>query len=357
MPPLIRARLRDMAPYAATPAGEAVDLSDNTSLWGPPPAALQAVRALDASALTRYPPTPPAYLNDALAAYAGVAADMIVAGCGSDDLIDCAMRTFADPGDTIAFATPTFSMVPAFAAINGLQVHAVPYGAELDIDVEMLLAPRPRLVYLCSPNNPTGAALPLATIERVVANAPGVVILDEAYGEFTSAPGFSLVARSERLVVTRTLSKAFGLAGLRIGYAVLAPALARALETVRGPYKLNAAAATAAVAAIRDGLPWVRQHADEAAASRDRLAERLTALGLTPLPSQANFLCVPCRQASRVADRLLARGFALRVLRELPRITPALAASNGAALRVSVGPWPLMEQLLTAWRAEGATCE
>lgn len=357
MAPLIRALLRDMTPYTATDAGDAVDLSDNTSLWGPPPAALDAVRAIEASALTRYPPTPPASLNAALATYAGVPANMVVAGCGSDDLIDCAMRTFAEPGDTIAFASPTFSMVPAFAAINGLRTHAVPYGPDLDIDIDALLAPRPRLTYLCSPNNPTGSALPLATIERIVANATGVVILDEAYGEFTSAPGFSLVARSERLVVTRTLSKAFGLAGLRIGYAVLAPSLACALETVRGPYKLSAAAAAAAIAATTDGLSWVRQHALEAAANRERVAERLAVLGLPSLPSQANFLCVPCRQASRVAERLLARGFALRVLRHLPPITSALAASDGAALRITIGPWPLMEHLIAALQAEGATCE
>jgi histidinol-phosphate aminotransferase len=354
---LIRALLRDMTPYTATDAGNAVDLSDNTSLWGPPPAVLDAIRALDASALTRYPPTPPTAVNAALATYAGVSANSVVTGCGSDDLIDCAMRTFAEPGDTIAFASPTFSMVPVFAAINGLRTHAVPYGPDLDIDIDALLTPRPRLIYLCSPNNPTGSALPLATIEHIVANATGVVILDEAYGEFTSAPGFSLAARSERLVVTRTLSKAFGLAGLRIGYAVLPPLLARALETVRGPYKINAAAAAAAIAATTDGLPWVRQHAVEAATNRDRVAERLTALGLPPMPSQANFVCVPCRQASRVAERLLARGVAVRVLQQLPPVTPALAASGGAALRITIGPWPLMEQLIAALQAEGATCE
>ena len=356
MPRLIRDLLRDIRPYTATEAGDAVDLSDNTSLWGPPPAAVDALRALDPTALARYPAIPPARLNRALASYARVGDDMVVAGCGSDDLIDCAMRTFAQPGDTIAFGVPTFSMVPTFAAINGLRAHPVPFTAALDLDVDELLAPGPQLVYLCSPNNPTGTALPRGTIERVLREAPGVVLLDEAYGEFCDAPGFELAKRYERLVVTRTLSKAFGLAGLRVGYAVLAPILARALETVRGPYKLNAAAAAAAIASLTDGLSWVQARARETVAIRNRVADRLARIGVPALPSDANFVCIPCPAAARVADALLARGMAVRLLHDLPPVTPSLAAAGGAALRVGVGPWPIMERLLSAINQEGAEC-
>lgn len=353
---LVRAVLRGAKPYTTADAGAAVDLSDNTSLWGPPPPAIEALRALDGSALARYPAIPPTELYRALADYAGVSTDMIVAGCGSDDLIDGAMRTFAEPGETIAFATPTFSMVPAFAAINGLRTHAVPFRADFDLDVDRLLEPRPALVYLCSPNNPTATAVPTASIERVLAEAPGVVILDEAYGEFTTAPGFGLLARYPRLVVLRTLSKAFGLAGLRIGYAVLDAAWAPALETVRGPYKVNAAAVAAATAALTHGRDWVRARATDAASIRGRLAERLVALGFSPLPSAANFFCVPCRNAAGVVERVRGRGFALRVLRDLPPITPALAVSQGAALRIAVGPWSVMERLLEALEPEAVTC-
>ena len=356
MTELLRPVLRTAEPYATADVGTAVDLSDNTNLWGAPPAAVEAIRALDGAALARYPALPPAALCDAMAAYAGVSTDMIVAGCGSDDLIDGAMRTFAEPGDTIAFATPTFSMVPAFAAINGLRAHGVPFRADLDLDVDRLLEPRPRIVYLCSPNNPTGSPVPEASIRRVLDEAPGVVVLDEAYGEFTRAPGFALVARYPNLVVLRTFSKAFGLAGLRVGYAVLDSSLAPALETVRGPYKVNAAAAAAATAAMTGGLEWVRARAEEAVANRTRVAGRLAAMGFSPLPSAANFLCVPCREAARAAARLLDRGFALRVLRSLPPITAALAASQGSALRITVGPWPVMERLLAELQPEAAAC-
>ena len=356
MSSLMRSTLHNLQPYSALDAGTAVDLSDNTSLWGPPPASIAAVRSLDPTAMSRYPQTPPASFNRLLASYAGASNESVVAGCGSDDLLDCCMRTFAEPGDTIAFAIPTFSMISTFAHINGLRVHTVPFRDDFDIDVDALLAPSPQIVYLCAPNNPTGTMLSRATIERVLREAPGVVLLDEAYGEFATTHGFEFVANCQRLVVIRTFSKAFGLAGLRIGYAVLAPPLARALETVRGPYKLSAASAAAAEAALSDGLTWVRDRAAEAVTIRQRLAPRLEALGYAPLPSHANFFCIPCADAPRVAAGLLRRGFAVRVLRELPSITSSLGAAGGMALRIAVGPWPLMERLLAALESEKAQC-
>lgn len=353
---LVRRAVRELHPYAPVVAGAALDLSDNTSLWGSPPAAVAAIRDLDPVAMVRYPAVPPAELYRALSTYTGVGENCIVTGCGSDDLLDCAMRAFAAPGDTIAFAAPTFSMIPAFASINGLRPHAVPLTARFDIDVDALLAPSPSLVYLCSPNNPTATALPIATIERVLREASGIVLLDEAYGEFTTAPGFALVREHERLVVTRTLSKAFGLAGLRMGYALLAPDLAVALETVRGPFKSNAGAIVAAVAALTDGLPWVRERVREAVQNRERLAAALAALGFAPLPSQANFLCVPCPHAVDVAAALLRQGVAVRVFRGLPPITEALRAAGGEALRVTAGPWDVMERFLAALNSDECQC-
>ncbi|HVZ78003.1 MAG TPA: histidinol-phosphate transaminase [Gemmatimonadaceae bacterium] len=352
MASLTRASLAQLSPYATPQVVDAVDLSDNTNLWGTPPRAAAALRELQDAAMTRYPSTQPAALLAALAAYAGVAPEMIVPGCGSDDLIDCAMRAFAEPGDTIAFAAPTFSMVAQFAHVNGLRIASVPLQPDFDIDVEALLASRPRIVYLCSPNNPTGTGLPRATIERVLREAPGVVLLDEAYGEFTDAPGFDLVHTCDRLVVTRTMSKAFGLAGLRIGYAVLAPGLARALTVVRGPYKLNAGAEAAAAAALTTDRQWVEDRATEAVVNRVRLVQELASLGLAPLPSEANFLCIPRADATSLAEGLAARGFLVRALSGLPPVNQALADAQGSALRITVGPWPVMEAFLAALRAE-----
>src|SRR6185312_7547126 len=161
----------------------------------------------------------------------------------------------------------------------------------------------------CSPNNPTGTALSRAAIDAVVGRANGLVIIDEAYAEFAGCNGVD-VAISDRVLVTRTMSKAFGLAGLRIGYAIGAPDLVAAVEKSRGPYKVNAMAARAAVAALGDDLAWVRERVEDVVALRARLADALCALGIEALPSRANFVLAPLPDAPQVAAALRARGVA-----------------------------------------------
>jgi histidinol-phosphate aminotransferase len=162
------------------------------------------------------------------------------------------------------------------------------------------------------------------------------------------------VARSERLLVTRTFSKAFGLAGLRLGYGAGQRALVDLVERARGPYKANAAAERAALAALSpapDGREWVAAHAALARTVRDRMATELRHLGLAPLPSDANFLLVPSRRAVEIARQMRDAGVRVRAFAGLPTHLAALAASNGCALRIGVGPWPAMEQVLAALSA------
>jgi histidinol-phosphate/aromatic aminotransferase/cobyric acid decarboxylase-like protein len=232
---------------------------------------------------------------------------------------------------------------------------AVPLTADYDADAERLLATGARIIYLCSPNNPTGAALSRDAIERIVDEAPGVVILDEAYAEFADRGATDLLARSERLLVARTLSKAFGLAGLRVGYAAGAPALVAEVEKSRGPYKVNALAERAALAALTDDMAWVRAHVTAAVESRERLVTALQAIGLAPVPSQSNFVFVPLAGALGVAKRMRALGVAVRPFAGLPAVSPALAASGGEALRISVGPWPALQTALEALESALAT--
>jgi histidinol-phosphate aminotransferase len=297
----------------------------------------------DASLLSRYPTLYGDELKPRLARYAGVAPDEIVTGCGSDDVIDSAMRAFAEPGDRVAFAAPTFSMIPTFARLNGLVPVAVPFRADHDVDADALLATDARVVYLCSPNNPTGTLASADAVRRVVEGARGLVILDEAYAEFADESHAARAPSWGNVLVARTLSKAFGLAGLRVGYGVGAAALVREVEKVRGPYKVSAVAERAACAVLDEDLEWVREHAALARANRARLAEALRGLGLEPLPSAANFLLVPSPRAAALADGLRARGVAVRLMRALP--------TYGDALRVGVGPWPMMERLRGALAA------
>src|SRR3712207_2412396 len=145
-----------------------------------------------------------------------------------------------------------------FARLNALELAPVPLTADYDVDADRLLGTRARIIYICSPNNPTGNALSRAAVERIVDEAPGLVILDEAYAEFADGGATELLARSERLLIARTMSKAFGLAGLRVGYGVGSPAVVTEVEKARGPYTVNAFAELAAVTALSGDVAWMR---------------------------------------------------------------------------------------------------
>jgi histidinol-phosphate aminotransferase len=328
--------------YAPDPTPVELDLSDNVNLWGVPPAAARALADPLAARPSVYPGSDPRELREALARYAGVSAAQVITGCGSDDVIDGALRAFAAPGEKVAFSAPSFSMLVTFSRVNGLEPAPVPFGKDGDVDPDALLAERAAITYLCSPNNPTGSVVSPAALQRVVSKAEGLVLVDEAYGEFSGRSAVSLLPRSPQLLVTRTLSKAFGLAGLRVGYGLAAPEVVQVLEKVRGPYKVNVLGERAALAALDEDLPWVRQRVEEAVAIRERLRVDLAALGLRALPSSANFLCVPVPDGAALGQGLLECGIKVRVLRALPGI--------GDAIRVGVGPWDRMERLLAALR-------
>ena len=180
-------------------------------------------------------------------------------------------------------------------------------------------------------------------------SASGLVIIDEAYAEFAGCGVTDLLEQSDRLLITRTMSKAFGLAGLRVGYAIGAPNLIREVEKSRGPYKVNAIAERAAVSAIRNDLGWVRANIDAAIINRARLIHSLRELGLDPLPSRANFVLAPVPKAERIAHELRARGIAVRPFDGLTCAPgTSLAATGGDALRITVGPWELLTTALEA---------
>jgi histidinol dehydrogenase len=322
----------------------AVDLSDNTNLWGAPPAAARALRDFIESEITRYPAVYARRLKEALAEYAEVRSEEIVTGCGSDDVLDSALRALAEPGESVAVAEPTFAMASIFARINGLEVQRVGLTRDFGLDADALLATGARVIYICSPNNPTGNAFDRESIERVIRAAPGVVILDEAYAEFMGGGLFLRSAPSyENLLVVRTLSKAFGLAGARVGYAAGNTALVSAVEKSRGPYKVSAQAERAALAALKEDHDWIAGRIDEVRANRERFVTALERLGLAPLASDANFVLVPVRDAAALAQRLRrgdGSGVAVRPFVALPGI--------GDAVRITIGPWRMMEAALSA---------
>src|SRR5690606_29779663 len=210
----------DIEPYDPQRTRVELDLSDNTNLFGAPPAATRALAELASDQVTRYPPVSADELKAVIAEKHGVAPENVTTGCGSDDVIDSALRAFCDPGDPVAYADPTFGMVPLFARMNATRPVAVPLAPDFSLDADALIAARARVTYLCRPNNPTATVPDAADVLRVADAGDGIVLLDEAYADFMDEPAPDWLAASDRIVVLRTLSKAYGLAGLRVGYAV-----------------------------------------------------------------------------------------------------------------------------------------
>lgn len=346
-----RASVYSMGPLP----GVDLDLRDNVNLWGGPPHALAALRDARAERLYAYPSPGSGELVDALASTLGVRREEIVAGCGSDGVIDAFLRAVTSPGDTIAFAAPTFSMIPVFARLNGLVPVPVPLRADGAADVDALLATRARVIYLCSPNNPTGTVTPSDEIRRLVSRAPGVVLVDEAYAEFANTHDWRPEAPAmERVLITRTFSKAWGLAGLRVGYGVGGCELVAAVARAQGPYTVNALAERCAITALRDDEPWMLRTAAEACASRDRLADALRGIdGVRVWESRGNFVFLEVGALAPALERTFrSHGIGVRVFER--------TESVDTALRIGVAPWPHLARVLDAAReffgTEAAAC-
>lgn len=332
-----RATYRDLSLYAPDRAPARIDLSDNTSAWGTPPAARRVIAA--GSEAARYPSLYSDDLKRALSKYTGAAVSMITTGCGSDDVLDSTLRALAEPGDRVAYSAPTFPMVPILARMNGLTPVAAPLDEIADIGA--------RIIYLCSPNNPTGETTPRRRVARLIQrlSAEQVLVIDEAYAEFAEDGLVDLAVATPRVILTRTLSKAFGLAGLRVGYAIGDPLLITEVEKSRGPYKVSAVAERAAIAALTEDLPWVREHVAIVIDNRVRLSKALTDRGLAPLSSAANFVFVPIADAVSIARVMRAQGVAVRAFEE------------PSGLRITVGTWPQISEALHALDEARAQCE
>jgi len=215
-----------------------VDLSDNTNLWGTHPAALARIRQASTDDLARYPELYADVLREAVAERFGIPSDCVTTGAGSDDVLDSAFRAVWGPGAVVNYAAPTFSMVEPLARMNGLRTVPIQWPGVREAP-ERLLEGAPALVYVCRPNNPTGELVPAEWVERLIdlaGNDGPLLLLDEAYADFAGETFIGLAAKTPRLLVARTASKAYGLAGLRCGFGVASPETALEIEKSRGPY-------------------------------------------------------------------------------------------------------------------------
>ena len=307
--------IETIAARAGLSVEQLIRLDANENPFGPSPRVTQALA--DYPDYAFYPDYRP--LRQAVACYAGVTSEQVVLGNGADELIDLTTRLFVEPDQAVVVCPPTFSMYRFFAEVNRCRVLSVPRQADFSMDVVAVeRAVREsgrdaRLLFLVSPGNPDGQTISLDVIRRLL-ELPLVVAVDEAYIEFGGESAVPLLPEHENLVIIRTFSKWTGLAGLRLGYALLAPHLAGHLERIRAPYNVNAAVAVAALATLADSED-VQANVARLIAERERLREALATFPwLEPLPSQANFiLCrVKGRTAQEVVGALARRGILIR---------------------------------------------
>lgn len=320
----IRDDLKGKRPYGAPQAPVAVALNVNENTHPIPEAvAHDIVASLAAAVLTvnRYPDREFTALREALAGYLGhaVTPEQIWAGNGSNEVLQHILQAFGGPGRSLLGFTPTYSMYPLLA--GGIGTRWIPAERDADFELSPETAARqvaeadPDLVFLCSPNNPTGTPLSLETIIAVYEASRGMVVVDEAYGEFApddQASALTLLEGRPRLIVSRTMSKAFAFAGVRLGYLAADPAVVDALRLVRLPYHLSALTQAAATAALRHADEMLAM-VDDIRAQRDRLVVELERLGYTPRRSGANFVLFGgVADPNGVFEALFERGILIR---------------------------------------------
>jgi histidinol-phosphate aminotransferase len=332
-----------------------VKLASNENPRGPSPKALEAARAV-LDGVHRYPDGNGTTLREHLAARHSIEPGAITLGNGSNDVLDMIARTFLGPGRNAVFSRHAFAVYPIATRAAGAEARvaephppdhpSTPYGHDLEA-MRALVDDDTRVVFIANPNNPTGTWVDRRSLDAFLAAMPDhvVVVLDEAYSEYVDEAefpdGLSRLPECPNLVVTHTFSKIHGLAGLRCGYALSAPAIADLLNRVRHPFNVNAAALAAAEAALADEA-FVAASVEDNRVGLARLDAGFRRLGLTPIPSVANFVTVDVgADALAVHEGLLAEGVIVRPVGgyELPR-----------HLRVTVGSEAENDRVLEALR-------
>lgn len=321
--PLVRKNIAALTPYSTA----------RDEYTGPVGIFLDANESPYENGYNRYPDPHQKALKEQISHLKGLPVENIFLGNGSDEAIDLVFRVFCNPGeDNVVAISPSYGMYGVAAAINDVSVRNVPLDADFGLPVEKLLAAcdgRTKAIFLCSPNNPSGNAFEIGLLESVLDRFPGIVVVDEAYVDF-SAKGSLVpqVTRRSNLIVLQTLSKAWGMAGLRLGMAFSSAEIVRYLSMVKYPYNISRAVMEKVTALLREPV------ADRVAtivAERDRLAALLVDFpGVEKVyPSDANFLLVKTSDADALYEYLLSRGIIVRNRTRVPGCAGCLRLTVG----------------------------
>jgi len=339
----IRADVRAMTGY--TPGeqprgGSVIKLNTNENPYPPSPRVMEAMAAAASDRVRLYPDPLATELRERAAELYGVDPEQVLAGNGSDEILTMILRACVDAGATVAYPVPTYSLYDTLVQICGGVVATVPFGADFALPVDELVALGARVTFVCNPNAPSGTVAPLEALRELAPRLDGLMVVDEAYGDFGSVTALELIDDHPNVVVTRSFSKSFSLAGLRVGLAIGQVAVIRELFKVKDSYNLNRVSIAGAAAALADA-DWMRTNVERIQRTRQRLREGLSDLGYDVLPSETNF--VLARRSGEdqrdVYETLRARGILVRYF-----ATPDLRD----ALRITVGTDDEIESLLTA---------
>ncbi len=319
-----------------------VKLNTNENPYPPSPRVLEAIARITPEQLRRYPDPLGNAFRDAAARVFGVTREMIICGNGMDDLLNIAVRAFSGPEAKLVYPTPTYTLYAVLANVQASMVKEVPFGPRYELPADAIVAEHGRVTYLANPNAPSGTFVSPAEVASLAQRLDGVLCVDEAYVDFADANCMDLAKRFENVLVMRTLSKGYSLAGLRFGFAVGHPAIISGLMKVKDSYNVDAVALTAATAALND-QEYARTTWDRVRAERSRLAASLEKLDMPCLPSQSNFLLARpgWSTAREIYESLKARRILVRYF-NYPRVSDCL--------RITVGTSEQNDTLLAALR-------
>ncbi len=344
---MFRESIKKMAPYRPgeqpRPGQRLIKLNTNENPYPPSPRVRRAIaRAIAGSALRLYPaPRADEFVESAARIYS-IPRSMIIAGNGSDELLAMLFRATLGIGDTVAYAVPTYSLYDTLALVQEARILHFPLGSDFELPLDALAAARANLTIVCNPNSPSGTLVSrrnLATLAKRLGSR--LLVIDEAYVDFADENALALVRRHRNVVVLRTLSKSYSLAGMRLGLCFAHPSVIDALMKVKDSYNLSRVALAVGAEALRDSA-WMRRNVEKITRTRARTESRLREFGFIVPPSQANFVLarMPGRDMAPVTRGLrragiLVRHFATPLLRDALRIsigTPAEMATLFKAL-------------------------
>jgi len=298
----MRSTARHFKKYYNPEVGDAVRMDTNTNVLGSNPAAMKFLESSKMD-LNDYPNTYSDNLRDALADLYSLERDNFVVGAGSDEVLDIAFKTFTEWGENVVVPVPSYTLYDYFVSMNGGKAYAVDLAEDFQLDVDAMLVPDGKMMIMPSPNNPTGNSFTEKDIIEILERSKGPVIVDEAYGEYAGRSMIPKVNEFKNLIVMRTFSKAYAMAGLRIGYSVSGKEVADMMNCVKIPYSLNMMSEGAAIAAVND-QDFIKRSVNLVNENRKPLSEGLRKMGFEPFPSDANFILM----RSPINHRIITEG-------------------------------------------------